>query len=452
MSYALKPYPEYKDSGVPWLGEIPAHWMILPHRALFYEVNERNHPEESLLSVTIAQGVMPQQALLANSSKKDSSNLDKSNYKLVEPGDIAYNKMRAWQGALGVSQYRGIVSPAYIVVRSRLKQVSRYYHYLFRTPAFASEAERWSYGITSDQWSLRFEDFKRIYGVLPPLEEQTQIARFLDHLDRLTRRYIRAQRRLIELLTEQKQALIQQAVTRGLDPHVKLKPSGIEWLGEIPEHWDVRRLKRTATLHRGYDLPDQQRELGSYPVVSSGGIIGSHSRAMVKGPGVVTGRYGSTGAIYFIEPDFWPHNTSLYVSDFNGNFPRFIYYLLHVISINAHSGKSAVPGVDRKDLHEIRVAVPGLEEQKAIATMLDDRFRRLDIAIGQTAQQIDLTREYRTRLTADVVTGRLDVRGVSLEVLLPDLDEAGDLGDLDGMEEDAESDGLDTEEMNDADD
>lgn len=167
----LKPYPAYKDSGVPWLGQVPEHWDVLPNRAIFTEVKDRDRIDEQLLSVTISQGVIPQSELLSNSSKKDSSNEDKANYKLVRPGDIAYNKMRAWQGAVGVSRCRGIVSPAYIVVRPRGKHNARYFHYLLRTPAFAKEAERWSYGITSDQWSLRPEHFKMIYCSLPPEAE-----------------------------------------------------------------------------------------------------------------------------------------------------------------------------------------------------------------------------------------------------------------------------------------
>jgi type I restriction enzyme S subunit len=154
MTRDLKPYPGYKDSGAPWLGEVPAHWDVLPMRAIFAEVIERDHPDEQMLSVTITEGVIRQRALLADSSKKDSSNQDKSAYKLVRPGDIAYNKMRAWQDAIGVSVYRGIVSPAYVVQRPRQGADSHYLHYLLRTPAFAKEAERWSYGITSDMWSL----------------------------------------------------------------------------------------------------------------------------------------------------------------------------------------------------------------------------------------------------------------------------------------------------------
>jgi type I restriction enzyme S subunit len=135
-------------------------------------------------------------------------------------------------------------SDDYVVWRPRTGAESRYLHYLLRTPAFAKEAERWSYGITSDMWSLRPEHFKLIYGCLPPLAEQLAIIRFLDHMDRQIRRYIRAKQKLIKLLEEQKQAIIHRAVTRGIDPNVRLKPSGVGWLGDVPEHWEVVSLRR----------------------------------------------------------------------------------------------------------------------------------------------------------------------------------------------------------------
>jgi type I restriction enzyme S subunit len=170
---ALKPYLEYNESRQAWLGLLPKHWLVLPTRALFAEVKDRDHSDEEMLSVTITKGIIRQKALLTSSSKKDSSREDKSAYKLVQPRDIAYNKMRAWQGAIGASDLRGIISPAYIVMRLRDENnVPRYFHHLYRTPQFAKEAERWSYGITSDMWSLRPEHFKMIYTPEPPPDEQ----------------------------------------------------------------------------------------------------------------------------------------------------------------------------------------------------------------------------------------------------------------------------------------
>lgn len=247
MIAGLKPYPEYKKSQLRWLGRIPSHWEVLPNRAIFAETKDRNHGEEQMLSVTIANGVIPQRTLLEGSSKKDSSNQNRAAYKLVCPGDIAYNKMRAWQGAVGVSDYRGIISPAYIVERLRDDSCPRYFHWLYRTPYFAKEAERWSYGITSDMWSLRPEHFKMIYSARPPREEQEAIARFADFVSRQLDRAIRAKRKLIGLLNEQKQAIIDNAVTRGPGATIQLRPSGIPWLDHMPEHWVVSRLKFEAS-------------------------------------------------------------------------------------------------------------------------------------------------------------------------------------------------------------
>ena len=213
----LKPYPEMKPSGMSWLGDVPEHWMVLPNRAIFVEVKERDHPEEQMLSVTIAKGVIPQQKLLADSWKKDSSNLDKSAYKIIRPGDIAYNKMRAWQGAVGCSEYFGIISPAYVVQRPRDVANPRYFHYLLRTPKFAKEAERWSYGITSDMWSLRPEHFKMIYGCVPPLPEQAAIVRYLDYKTEKIDVATDHANREISLLREYRTRLIADVVTGKLD-------------------------------------------------------------------------------------------------------------------------------------------------------------------------------------------------------------------------------------------
>jgi len=425
MAAELKPYSAYKDSGVDWLGKVPAHWEVLPNRATFSEVNNREHPQEQMLSVTIAEGVVRQKELLEDGSKKDSSRLDKTAYKLVEPGDVAYNKMRAWQGAVGVSKHRGIISPAYVVQRPRNGAHSRYLHHLLRTPAFAKEAERWSYGITSDMWSLRPEHFKMIYGCLPPLPEQTAIVRFLDHADRRIRRYIRAKQKLIALLEEQKQAIIHQAVTGQIDvrtgqPYPAYKPSGVEWLREVPEHWQVARLSQFFTLQRGFDITkDQQRE-GVVPVVSSGGVASYHDRAVAKGPGVVVGRKGTAGAVHYVETDYWAHDTTLWVNDFKRNYPRFIYYVLTVLDLKRFDTGSANPTLNRNIIHPERLAFPPPSEQVRIANSLDACLDKLGGAADKAQHEVSLLNEYRTRLIADVVTGKLDVREAA--TTLPKID------------------------------
>ena len=212
-----QPYRAYKDSGVEWLGEVPTHWDMVPNRAVFTELKKIGHSDEQMLSVTISNGVIRQTELLQYDSKKDQSRMDKSAYKLVEPGDIAYNKMRAWQGAIGASRHRGIASPAYVVWRPSVFVNTSYMHRLFRTPAFAKEAERHSYGIASDMWSLRAADFKTIHVCQPPLVEQTAIARFLDKATASTDSAIARSRCQIQLMREYRTRLIADVVTGKLD-------------------------------------------------------------------------------------------------------------------------------------------------------------------------------------------------------------------------------------------
>lgn len=450
MRHPLKPYPECKPVGVPWLGDVPAHWTVLPNRAIFMEVNDQEHPEEQMLSVTIAEGVIRQQTLLEGSSKKDASRLDRSAYKLVQPGDIAYNKMRAWQGAIGVSDYRGIVSPAYVVQRPRKGMDSRYLHYLLRTPAFAEEAERWSYGITSDMWSLRPEHFKMIYSCVPPRAEQTAIVRYLDHADRQILRYINGKETLIGLLEEQQQAVVQHAVTRGLDPDVRLEPSGIDWLGDVPVHWEVRRLKWVASLN------PSKREVRA-PLLADTPVTFLPMERVGRDGRIETGEMLPAsdvwnGFTYFeredvlvakITPcfengkgaclDSLPTKVGFGSTEFHvlragpSISPQFLYRLTTLeefrrLGVNAMTGAAGQQRVPQTFVANYPIAIPPLPEQAAIIEHLDKATADIDTAIANTRREIDLLREYRTRLIADVVTGKADVRAA-----------AAGLGDVEGL-------------------
>ena len=483
MIDGLKPHPAMKDSGVPWLGAVPEHWRVLPNRAIFDEVKERDRPDADMLSVTITKGVIRQQALLEDSSKKDSSKLDRSAYKLVRPGDIAYNKMRAWQGAVGVSEYEGIVSPAYVVQRPREGAASRYLHYLLRTPAFAKEAERWSYGITSDMWNLRPEHFKLIYSCLPLLPEQAAIVRFLDHADRRIRRYIRAKQKLIKLLEEQKQAIIHRAVTRGLDPNVRLRPSGVEWLGDVPEHWEVLRLARV--------IADGPRN-GISPAIDERGNIESFSISAIRNGRVdvrdadkkyVSGDKTSLEATYcLLRGDVLlvrgngnlrlVGKAGLVMQDMPGRvypdllmrirlsptcLPRFLAALL-----TCRTGRDQIETaartavgtfkINNQQVRQLCFAFPPVDEQEGILRSLDKDLRPLAVASSRAEEEIELLREYRTRLIADVVTGKLDVREAAARLPqeaedVEPLDEAeaegdaeqSDAGDGDGVPEEVET-------------
>ena len=440
-----QPYPAYKPSGVEWLGDVPEHWEVRPGRAAFQEVIERDSPDEQLLSVTIARGIIAQETLLQDSSQKDGSRLDKSDYKLVCPGDIVYNKMRAWQGAVGVSAFRGIVSPAYVVQRPRFGSEPSYFHHLMRLPAFATEAERWSYGIASDMWSLRPEHFKMIQFCLPPLPEQTAIVRFLDYVDRRIRRYVAAKRKLIALLEEERQAITNRAVTRGLDPNVRLKPSGVEWLGDVPAHWEVRRLRTVADM-RVSNVDKHTREdevpvrLCNYVDVYKNDRITSampFMAATASREEIERFRLESGDVLITKDSETWddigvPALVAESAHDLLSGYHLALLrqtneilgsYLARTlqskgVAYQFHVRANGVTryGLTHNGIQSVCLPLPPLPEQTAIVEYLDKATADIDAAIVRARRQIELVQEYRTRLIADVVTGKLDVRWAAAQL------------------------------------
>jgi type I restriction enzyme, S subunit len=459
LSTGLKPYPEYRHSSQTWFGNVPQHWSVLPNRGLFSEVKDRNHSGEEMLSVTIKRGIVLQKTLLADSSKKDTSNLDRSAYKLVQPSDIAYNKMRAWQGAIGVSNFRGIISPAYVVMRMRTtNNLPRYFHHLYRTPQFAKEAERWSYGITSDMWSLRPEHFKMIYTPEPPTEEQAAIVRFLDWGNNRLERAIRAKRKVIALLNEQKQAIIQRAVTRGLDPSVPLKPSGIPWLGDVPAQWEVRRLKHCITsLEQGWSpqcdaQPADENEWGVLKV----GCVNKESfsekqnkklpeslapdpRLEIKDIDILVSR-ANTRELLGLAALAENPRPKLILCDKLFRFrarseffnSKFLVQVLRAkpsrsqIESSTNGASSSMQNIGQGVLKNLWISMPPVAEQEQIIVHIASESASLNITISRLEHEIELLREYRARLVADVVTGKLDVREVAAklpEEAAPDTEE-----------------------------
>lgn len=227
----LRPYPVYEDSRLPWLRQVPEHWEVRRNGRLFAQRVKAGFSDLPILEVSLRTGVRVRNM---EDMRRKQLMSDREQYKRAVRGDIAYNMMRMWQGAVGVAPTDGLVSPAYVVARPFPEIETRYYGYLFRIASYMSEVNKYSRGIVTDRNRLYWDEFKQIPSIYPPLDEQRKIADVLDSHGRIVRRFIRAKRRLIELLNEQKQAIIHRAVTRSLDPNVQLKPSGINWLGNVP--------------------------------------------------------------------------------------------------------------------------------------------------------------------------------------------------------------------------
>src|SRR5262245_38290879 len=249
MINSLQPYPSLKGSGVAWLGGVPAHWDVLPLCALATPRRVTNKASRKLLSVYLGRGVIPFSDV--EEKRTNATSEDLSTYQAAEPGDFVLNNQQAWRGSVGVSRYEGIVSPAYLVLVLDRRLDPEFADRLLCDRGMVAQYLVCSKGVGSIQRNLYWQHLRRIVTLVPPVSEQAAIVRFLNHVDRRIRRYIRAKQKLIELLEEQKQAIIYRAVTRGLDPNVRLKTSGVEWLRDMPEHWEVRRVKTLSLVKRG---------------------------------------------------------------------------------------------------------------------------------------------------------------------------------------------------------
>jgi type I restriction enzyme S subunit len=345
----LRPYQAYKDSGLPWLGKIPAHWDVRRNGRLFAQRVETGFPDLPILEVSLRTGVHVRDMDNTNRKQLMSS---REQYKRAARGDIAYNMMRMWQGAVGVAPTDGLVSPYYVVASPFSEADGRYYSYLFRTAAYMNEVNKYSRGIVTDRNRLYWDEFKQMPSIYPPPGEQRKIADVLDSYDRTVRRFIRAKRRFIELLNEQKQSIIHRAVTRGLDPSVHLKPSGIEWLGDVPEHWEVRRVKQVCHFIYGDSLPDDKRLNGDTPVYGSNGQVGMHDVANTHGPCLVIGRKGSYGKVNLSMVPVFAIDTTFFVDDrFTDSDLRWLFYVLSWARLDVVTKDSAVPGLDRNEAY-----------------------------------------------------------------------------------------------------
>lgn len=299
-----------------------------------------------------------------------------------------------------------ISNQTFIGIVPRDKLVSEYVYYLMQV----AKEHLTALATGAIQQYLSRNDFSSLRMPLLPKGEQRAIATFLDRETAKTDALVAKNERLIELLQEKRTALITRAVTKGLDTGVPMKDSGVEWLGEIPAHWEVIRIGRKIMLQRGVDITKEQQNEGAVPVVSSGGASSFHDRALARGPGVVIGRKGTAGAVYYIEVDYWPHDTVLWVKDFRGSHPRFVFYKLSTMDLGSFDTGSANPTLNRNLVHPVIVSWPPLPEQSSIADYLDRETAKMDRLTARIETAIDHLMEFRTALISAAVTGKIDVR------------------------------------------
>lgn len=302
------------------------------------------------------------------------------------------------------------------------KEVSPdYFKHLAKSKVFLELLKTCVTGIREGQ-NIDYSFLRKAFLPRPVSEEQTQIARYLDWKTAQINKFIRNKRRLIGLLKEQKQIIINRAVTRGLDPNIKLKPSGVEWLGDIPEHWETVKLKHISSMKSGDNLTSYQIvESGEYPVYGGNGLRGYFNEYNREGKHLLIGRQGALcGNIHSVEGKFWATEHAIVASARGNILIKWYYYILSVMNLNQYSESAAQPGLSVEKILDLRTILPPCDEQDAIAEYIEREVEPLDQAIARAEREIELMTEYRARLISDVVTGKVDVRGIDVTQIVDD--------------------------------
>jgi type I restriction enzyme S subunit len=404
---------------------------------MFRRVKRVGFEEDQLLSVYRDFGVVPKASRDDNFNKPSE---DLSPYQLVESGDLVINKMKAWQGSVAISQYRGIVSPAYFVYTPFHDANPKFLHYLFRSPPYIAGYLSLSKGIRVNQWDLEPQVHSRIPVLLPPPLEQHSIASFLDQETSKVDALISEQQRLIELLKEKRQAVISHAVTKGLNSDVRMKPSGVEWLGEVPEHWGLKPLKylllkqglirgpfggdlkKEVFKPSGFKVYEQKNAIYRDHYLGDSYISTEKYQQMVRFR-VLPGDYimscsGTIGRAYQLPPNA-PEgiiNQALlllrFSEAFNPSYPSWIFesdFFANQILDNSQGG--AMKNLVGMDVFKsIMLPVPPLEEQRSITEYLVAKICEVEAMLVEADRLIGLLQERRTALISAAVTGKIDVR------------------------------------------
>jgi type I restriction enzyme S subunit len=461
----FKPHINYKNSGSTWLGDIPEHWEVLSFKNILTERNEKNNPikTKEILSLSIDKGVT---LYAEKTTNLDRFKDDFTQYKLAHKNDLVFNSMNMIVGAVGVSKYFGCVSPVYYTYfgGSDDLKTTKFYEYLFRNKIVQSFLFSLGRGLMAiDRGDGKYntlrlkvsrDDLRSLKLPFPNLIEQTAIANFLDYKTAKVDRFIRKKKQLIKLLNEQKAGIINHAITKGLDATAKMKSSGIEWLGDIPEHWEVRKLKYLGKFQNGISASAEYFGSG-FPFVNYGDIY-KNFQLPITGSGLAKSSIQDQINYSVEKGDVFFTRTSETIEEIgltstclrtieNATFSGFIirfrpqqnilfdgyskYYFrsnLHRRFFVKEMNLVTRASLSQELLKRLPVIIPPFEEQILIYTSIEKETAKLNKAIATIENEITLVKEYKTALIAEAVTGKIDVR----EFVVPEIVEAENYEDL----------------------
>ena len=403
---------EMVNSEIDWLGDMPSHWKVHRNKALFKNVSIKNHGDATVLSLYRELGVIPKD------SRDDNHNvtsLDTDSYKYVEQGDLVINKMKAWSGSLGVSDYEGIVSPAYYVCKVDYSKVTpRFIHHYMRNLGIVEAYEMYSAGMRIGQWDLSIDDFMGIKVALPPYQEQDRIAERIDKDTAKVDALIANQQAQIEKLKQYKQSLITEVVTKGLDPNASMKDSGVEWIGMMPEHWQLIRFRFIADITTGNSDTQDANPDGAYPFYVRSPIVERSNDYTFEGPGILMAGDGAGAGRVFhlVDGKYAVHQRVYRFYNFRYVDKELLkYYLENLFStlMDYGSAKTTVPSVRLPMIQNFQVCVPPLAEQEKMVEIIRKHASSIDKLIDIKEKKIEKLTDYKKSLIYEYVTGKKEV-------------------------------------------
>lgn len=416
-----------KHSGIEWIGEIPSDWEVSINKTILQNVSVRNHPDAEVLSLYRDWGVVPK------NSRDDNHNVTSEKteqYKFVEAGDLVINKMKAWQGSLAVSEYEGIVSPAYYVCKFKNEKMDKkYIHHLLRCCVYAQQFECLSTGMRIGQWDLSIDDFLTSPLLMPSLKEQKRISDEIDKKCSEVDTLIANQQRQIEKLKQYKQSVISEVMTKGLNPNVEMKNSEIEWIGEIPSHWSVSKVSNFYEIVLGKMLQPQPNDGDTLEQYLCAANVGGNKlnlnivkemwfsekeKAIYKLKRgdlvVVEGGDVASSAIIDFEPDNLYFQNALHRARAIRGETAFLRYWLIFAKGSGYfdivCNKATIAHFTKDKFKALPMIYVSISEQKEIIKYLNEKCRKIDSLIAIKQQKIEKLNQYKKSIIYEYVTGK----------------------------------------------
>ncbi len=389
-----------------WFGEFPSTWKFERLENYIYEINEKNNPikTDNILSLTNKLGVVPYSEK-GNQGNTAKESLDE--YKIAYPNTIVCNCMNVLIGSVGISNYYGCVSPVYYVFKAKDNANLEFINYIFQTTEFQKELRRYANGILEIRLRVSSSNILKRRVPIPTLEEQNKIVEVIKSKEEKINALIKNEEAQIEKLKAYKQALISEVVTKGLDPDVPMKDSGIEWIGKIPENWSLCRFKNVAVLSNGKDVLSNNGEI---PVYGSGGIFKYTNSYLFDGISLLTGRKGTIDNPMLVNGKFWTVDTMFYTSNIKNIKPKFLYYaFLGCCDFKFHKSGSVLPSMTQTQINNTFLSYPHEYIQIEICDFLDKKCDLIEKCISRHLYKIEKLKQFRQSMIYEYVTGKKEV-------------------------------------------